>query len=451
MFTGPFKEACHAEVHLPEPPEVVEAMLEYIYTGQLPAGNPCPVLSLAHRLDFQECVVACAKAADSWKPAEVVCALAPLRGSVVIDAAWNRLQTRLRDDPKALGDALASLAEPEFHTNRASIREVMQNCPSEHNYRIDASTQTEFIDASSHDEPEHDSDQCDVTGGCHKRESHNSCGHGVYVGTQSGEDNADSDNSQEKSSGSADNSDATDDEFPIECHSEAVRDISDNIFAGQQYVQEAGTSGQGDTCYISSYNLSNKSFQDALGKLGAEWPQWANGAAVLNPGLTAPIMQQAGVNLAKLREWNVIHNASDSGRLREFLRREIPYPKRPRERPKKRIIVALPEASYMEREAEGVCHSKPCETEGEAMRIQDLEAFEDAIQMGCHTDDLAVDTPAFIDEETAALIQQEQWATGVAARLAQESALDHGNEPPVRNGFVHFSIPPSSPRTTRTS
>merc|ERR1712217_447585 len=65
------------------------------------------------------------------------------------------------------------------------------------------------------------------------------------------------------------------------------------------------------------------------------------------------------------------------------------------------------------------------------------------------------EVPAFIDEKTAALIQHEQWASAVQARLEKDGAnlgdSSCGAAPPTRNTFIHYPDRDLSPRTVQTS
>ena len=73
MFSGALREAGTAQVSLPEGPAVVEAVLQHLYTGELPTTvDPLLMLPLAHRLGLKECVTACAATVDHCDAATAV-------------------------------------------------------------------------------------------------------------------------------------------------------------------------------------------------------------------------------------------------------------------------------------------------------------------------------------------------------------------------------------------
>mmetsp|Transcript_76229 Transcript_76229/g.246852 ORF Transcript_76229/g.246852 Transcript_76229/m.246852 type:complete len:592 (+) Transcript_76229:38-1813(+) len=86
-------------VELEEDPTAVEAVLEYAYTGVLPAVDPLQVLTLAHRLGMRDCMLRCLSRIGHSPPAKVARVLAPLLPDEMIHTGWKRLTRRLARDP----------------------------------------------------------------------------------------------------------------------------------------------------------------------------------------------------------------------------------------------------------------------------------------------------------------------------------------------------------------
>ena len=113
LFDGSFREGASAHVELPEEPDVVEAVLQHIYTGELPASvDPVQALQLAHRLDLPDCVVACSSAVDNSPVADAARVLASLLDDrdPAVRAAWARLKRRVRNDDALLDTVLRRVA-----------------------------------------------------------------------------------------------------------------------------------------------------------------------------------------------------------------------------------------------------------------------------------------------------------------------------------------------------
>ena len=93
-FGVTFRESPNASVKLPEDPTIVEAVLEHIYIGGMPAAaDPVQLLPLAHRLELRDRVIACAEAISTSPTTcgvDAVRALAPLVDEEpAVRAAWG--------------------------------------------------------------------------------------------------------------------------------------------------------------------------------------------------------------------------------------------------------------------------------------------------------------------------------------------------------------------------
>ena len=108
---GSFRESGEARVALPDGPQAVEAVLEHVYTGRLPAVDPLLVLPLARRMPIFACVAtACKAIPDSCAAAAAVRVLLPLLEDPAAKAAWARLKSHIRNGAVLLDDVLRELA-----------------------------------------------------------------------------------------------------------------------------------------------------------------------------------------------------------------------------------------------------------------------------------------------------------------------------------------------------
>eukprot|EP00747_Dinoflagellata_sp_TGD_P127459 gnl/TRDRNA2_/TRDRNA2_174407_c0_seq1.p1 gnl/TRDRNA2_/TRDRNA2_174407_c0~~gnl/TRDRNA2_/TRDRNA2_174407_c0_seq1.p1 ORF type:complete len:365 (+),score=42.03 gnl/TRDRNA2_/TRDRNA2_174407_c0_seq1:128-1096(+) len=244
----------------------------------------------------------------------------------------------------------------------------------------------------------------------------------------------------------------------------------------------------------------------SLAERGVELqPDWAHGALVLVENLSPEMMWHAGVVPSKLRPWNVVLLEADLAHLNAVLQ-SLPCRQRPRMRPSKTTSFSLaPQRAWSGHnvrqlggtnvscvdvrsisstglgnhrhvpwsgfhKAYACCVETSCPTKAlstpskpssraseDGALPEDSESSEcasvaamsqvgdDLVEDGLAADGDAAEVPAAIDPESAALLQHEQWATFVEARLLGICRKDL----PVRRTFVHFS--PPSPRTTVTA
>merc|ERR1711957_951112 len=92
-------------------PDLVEAVIQHVYTGELPECDVLHVLQLAHRLELKDCVSACAAAVDNYDVVDVLRVLAPLLGEPDLDAAWARTKRRIHSDESLFESVIHAAAE----------------------------------------------------------------------------------------------------------------------------------------------------------------------------------------------------------------------------------------------------------------------------------------------------------------------------------------------------
>merc|ERR1719223_1346316 len=469
MFSGTFVEAQEARITLPEDVEIVNTVLEYLYTGQLLSGEPEFILSalpLAHRLDLRDCVRACATTASQCDAAQAARILAPYADDMLVQPAWNDLQVRISQDKHLLDLVLRELVQPHV---------VAETFPSaEH---VDASTQVE------------DS----------------------LLDLNPSSDEGDSDEVQGPRNAVLQPGESTH-QFELE-------------FASRAGAQLHNDGNSGECCILHFSRWSHKAsiafdamevVRSLVAPGVAVRPAWARGAAVLAPGLSVSALDSAGMETSALRQWNVIVLAEDAPRLTQAVRRSMNSTERPRVKLAKTKTFDLPaelmrsmhftdagiqnqsitegcnlardvnedsgdSSDFHDAEDNGsdapptfdsiLVDPMPCpdgEVDSAIMNsprplsdvhkdiAQDITApmrvFDDAVGVGrasaaCGAQQLSslAEEPQMIDAATAAMIQHEQWATAVERRIS--STVVDGTPLKVHKSFFHFgsSNEPGSP------
>lgn len=116
LFEGSFHDSLEAVVRLPEDPDIVDGLLQHIYTGELGEVDVVQLLPLAHRLGLNDCVVDCATAMHSLDEHRLPLALTVLnllKGHPAVDLAWAKIMASINSDKRltaSIIDGLASLA-----------------------------------------------------------------------------------------------------------------------------------------------------------------------------------------------------------------------------------------------------------------------------------------------------------------------------------------------------
>jgi hypothetical protein len=112
LFESSFCEGLQARAVLPDDAEIMEALLQHIYTGELPDIDYLKVLPAAHRLGLQDCVADVAAAILSIENERIPIAmavLAPLRGTVAVDALWAKLLQKIMEDKGLCKEVLEAI------------------------------------------------------------------------------------------------------------------------------------------------------------------------------------------------------------------------------------------------------------------------------------------------------------------------------------------------------
>jgi len=464
MFAGNFAEAATANVSLPEPAEVVEALLEYLYTGILPSeADPTAVLPLAHCFGLKECIAACALACDACDVAKAVRALRPLleEGSPAVKAAWARTKLRIQRDPVLLEKVLLGLhdeiaPQPQFDKQVAHV--AVQTGPEIH------------------------------LGGRHSDMSRG----------------GDRDDDQGSNTDPDDFHDAGDDD-----HSEPSKQHLGATPPGGPPSMGAGSSGGPPATSmhrfdavgsVACFDRIHDAFarklelsdmgQHALQHGSPLRPTWGNGATILWPGLTAEMLEESGVDLADLRSWHVVLRTDEVPRLRRVLLEAFPRCQRPRERASKERRFMLSSASLpsaliaqaytsgageetreqLDSTVERVAHTSAA---GEASNADEQSKLPSICEENCEEmqretgsssaglqgevgDQLLLlddtDAPASIDKETAAHIDRARVESFKEARLWEAELYPLMR---VHNTFVDCPLPPPpglhSPRSVFTA
>jgi len=465
MFTSSFREAFEHRVAFPEEPEAVEAVLEYIYTGKLPASDPLQTLPLAHRLGLQGCVAASAAALDNCDAAAVVQALVPFLGDPAVNGAWARLKQRISKDSDLMDLVLQDL--------------VVSKLKHPSNILSEAAVQTDAVPCQDSENGGED-DGSEGSDSCHAD--------GSDVGNEGGSGSHDADDGcHGKGGGDGGHLD--------ECGGGVGgRTASDGH---QSAHKNCGPSAslRHSHYHILQCNRTSAKLLDTLEKTDmakgmlrsgmSTHPDWARGATVLVEGLSCEGFQQAGHSLGALRPWNIIVKTEDLAKLKSSLSslRSLPCRQRPR-------IVAAKTRRLL-----GACAEAPPQNGGSVhlqqpsprkMRVQldpmwiscssdvkidhaaswqeglssdkvslpDVPVTDDEEQQFEHEEILEM--PAQIDKETAASIQRELLATFMDDRIASKSLetfedADMDTEIPIRNTFIDYPRPcVASPRTAVT-
>merc|ERR1712216_175578 len=155
-------------------------------------------------------------------------------------------------------------------------------------------------------------------------------------------------------------------------------------------------------------------------------PLWAHGATILVQGLTSEVFQHSAGQkaLSELRPWHVIVLSRDVLALKAALQASLSHRRRPREKKSRRTTFTLSKhglnancqsSSYaylfkfLPQTAVGSLHSNCDAAISSGVVDEKFPVIELVSDEGLEPSD----RPIFIDEETAALIQHEQWASAV--------------------------------------
>jgi hypothetical protein len=486
MFLGSFLEARTARVSLPEDPAVVGAVLEHTYTGVLPPVDPLLVLPLAHRLGLHECVVASAAAIDQSDPADAVWVLATLLGDPAVDSAWARLKHRICHDanlmdvvllglagfPAGRNQAIKTFTSVAVQTDELTSSEPQ---PSRNDENIDGGEDEDNADGDDDlegDDPD-GGDRGSLLCPSPRENTSDSVNHGGFknaslaVGArQHGHQHA-----------------------PTSSWLNAS--MPDNSNAHHKGGQLSGVY-KGMMCQILHFSRPSRSVVNALQKteLGRKLatsvsnlqPNWARGAIVLVEELTDQAMHQSGVAPADLRPWNVVLRMQDVPRLRQALQASLSCrQQRPRTKASKtrhfvlahgvaQVVKGSKESKELQETLTERMFYNQCGPPGLTQACAEEEfSLPDGIMAGAEVLSKAdsttiadlqhiseglpnvespLEAPTIIDEETAARIQHEQWASAVEERIKRSGLR---TVLPVQNTFVHYQDTAPSPRTVCTA